>query len=103
MAPSASRQDQLRNLYEMMERLGIEPGGGVVPRFSLTYATALHCCEACQFIQACREWLDSLPASVPFVPHFCPNTNILFELQVEQPGPAKWRTKLSNGGRQLGL
>jgi hypothetical protein len=95
MTPSASRQNQSRNLYEMMERLGIEPGGGVVPRLSLTYATALHRCAACQFTQACRKWLDSMPASVPFAPQFCPNTDTLFELQVAQPGPAKWRTKLS--------
>jgi hypothetical protein len=81
-------------LCEMMQRIGIEPGGGVVPRMSLTYATALHRCEACRSKRACREWLDSMPASVAFAPRFCPNSDILFELLVDQPGFARrgiWR------------
>jgi hypothetical protein len=67
-----------------MERLGIEPGGGVVPRLGLTYATALHRCEACRSTQACRDWLDSMPAPVAFAPRFCPNADILFELQIDR-------------------
>src|ERR1700726_4339590 len=46
MAPPASGKRQPSYLRERMERPGIEPGGGVVPRLSLTYATALHRCEA---------------------------------------------------------
>jgi hypothetical protein len=76
----------------MMERLGIEPGGGVVPRLSLTYATALHRCEPCRSKQACREWLDGMPGSAAFAPGFCPNGDILFELQVDQPGFSKRKT-----------
>jgi Family of unknown function (DUF6455) len=72
--------------YIMMERLGIEPGGGVVPRLSLSYATAFRRCEACPSKQACREWLDSMPVPVVFAPRFCPNADIFFELQVNQPG-----------------
>ena len=74
-------------ICEMMERLGIELGGGVVPRLSLTYATALHRCEACPAKQACRDWLDNLLALVPLPPPFCPNADIFFELQVDEPGP----------------
>ena len=74
-------------ICEMMERLGIELGGGVVPRLSLSYATALHRCESCPAKPACRDWLDSLPTSVSLPPRFCPNADIFFELQVDQPGP----------------
>jgi hypothetical protein len=91
MAPTASRERQPLYLREMMERLGIEPGGGVVPRLSLSYATALHRCEACRSTQACRDWLDSVPASAVFAPRFCANTDILFQLQVDQPGLAMGR------------
>jgi hypothetical protein len=87
MAPPAACRTNY--LCEMMEHLGIGPGGGVVPRLSLTYAAALHRCEACQSKQACREWLDSMPGSVAFAPRFCPNSDILFELQVDQPGFAR--------------
>jgi hypothetical protein len=68
----------------MMRRLGIVPGGAL-PRLSLAYVTAFHRCEACPSKQACRNWLDHMPASVVFAPHFCPNADIFFELQVDQP------------------
>ena len=68
-----------------MERLGIDPGEGAVPRLSLSYVTAFHRCEACGDKQACREWLDSMPRSVVSAPRFCPNADILFELAVNQP------------------
>jgi len=73
------------HLREMMEHIGIEPGGGAVPGVGLSYATALHRCEACPFKQACREWLDSAPALAASAPHFCPNADIFFELLVDQP------------------
>jgi hypothetical protein len=91
MASPASRERQPPYLCEMIERPGIEPGGGVVPRLSLTYATALHRCEACRSKQACREWLDSMPASVVFAPGFCANADILFGLQADQPGLVRGR------------
>jgi hypothetical protein len=45
--------------------------------------------------KACRDWLDSLPASVPLPPRFCPNADIFFELQVDRPGPDHPVTKNS--------
>jgi hypothetical protein len=86
MSVLAQPERQSICLGEMMQRLAIEPAGGVVPRVSLSYATAFHRCEACPSKQACRDWLDSMPRSVAFAPLFCPNADILFELQVSQPG-----------------
>ena len=85
MAAPAARERRPLYLCEMMERLGIEPGGGVVPHLSLSYTTAFRRCKACASKQACRDWLDSMPASVLFAPRFCPNADIFFELQVDQP------------------
>jgi hypothetical protein len=45
-------------MREMMERLGIDPASGVIAHSSLTYLTALHCCQGCPSPQACRDWLD---------------------------------------------
>jgi hypothetical protein len=81
----ALRKHQPIYIGKMMERLGIEPAGDVVPRLSLSYATAFHRCEACSYKHACREWLDRMLRSVTFAPRFCPNADILFELQVNQP------------------
>jgi hypothetical protein len=85
MAALAIRDHQRIYICEMMERVGIEPGGGVVPRLGLIYTTAFHRCEACVAKQACRDWLDNTRAPVTFAPRFCPNTDILFELQVDYP------------------
>jgi len=76
------------HLYEMMEKLGIDPNSGILPRLGLRYATALHRCEDCLCKKICREWLDHTPRSVRFAPHFCPDADILFELQFDQPGHA---------------
>jgi hypothetical protein len=73
------------HIYEMMARLGIEPGGGVLPQLSLRYATALRRCENCRSKKACQDWLDYAPAMINFAPDFCMNADILFELQYHQP------------------
>ncbi len=75
-------------ICEMMARLGIEPGAGILPRLSLRYATALRRCEDCQSKKACRDWLDyAPPTTVNFAPDFCRNADILFDLQYDQAGP----------------
>jgi hypothetical protein len=76
-------------VYEMMARLGIDPGEGVLPRLSMRYATALRRCENCRSKRACRDWLDYAPAMVNFAPDFCANADILFDLQCDQSGPRR--------------
>ena len=73
-------------LREMMERLGVDPAGGVVAHSGLTYLTALHRCQSCPSQQACRAWLDSALMSMAFAPRFCPNGDLLFELRHDQGG-----------------
>jgi hypothetical protein len=94
MASLASAKKQPAYVGKMMERLGIEQGGGIVPRWSLNYATALHRCESCPSKRACRKWLDATPAPTAFAPSFCPNADILFELQFDQLG----RQPIARGG-----
>jgi Family of unknown function (DUF6455) len=77
------------HIYEMMTRLGIEPGAGVLPQLSLRYATAVRRCENCRSKMACQDWLDYAPAMVNFAPDFCANADILFDLQYDQAGPRR--------------
>jgi hypothetical protein len=44
--------------YEMMARLGISPGEGVLPQLGMRYATALRRCENCHSKSACRHWFE---------------------------------------------
>jgi len=85
MARVAISKHQSTDLCRMMERLGVEPAGGVVARWSLSYAAALHGCQACSSKDACRTWLDSMPMAVNLAPRFCPIADILFEMQIDQP------------------
>ncbi len=85
MAAPVARERQPIYICEMMERLGIEPGGGMAAHLGLSYTMALHRCEACLSTEACREWLGQMPKLVPLAPRFCPNADIFFELQVDQP------------------
>jgi hypothetical protein len=78
---STANDHRLICVSKMMERLGIDASGGVVPRLSLLYATAFHRCESCPSARACRDWLDSTPDSVSFAPPFCVIGDILSELQ----------------------
>jgi Family of unknown function (DUF6455) len=86
---TATRPEYSVHIYEMMERLGINPGAGVLPRLSLRYATALQRCEDCRSKKACQDWLDCAPMMVNFAPDFCMNADILFELQFDRPGPRR--------------
>jgi len=86
MAASAIREHRPVHVFEMMERLGIEPSRSVTPRSSLTYATAVHRCEVCPNHENCRS-CDHAPASIASAPQFCPDADILFELRFDQVRP----------------
>jgi hypothetical protein len=88
MATTAIHEHRLVQVFKMMEKLGIEPSSSVTPRSSLAYATAVHRCEFCPYQEICRNWLDHAPASISFAPQFCPDADILFELQYDQIGPS---------------
>ena len=87
MAAPAAREQSV-HICEMMERLGIDLSSAEGP-LNLSFATVLHRCETCPSEQACRDWLELMPAAVAFAPRFCPNADIFFELQVDQPGPRR--------------
>ena len=91
MAITAIHEHRPVQVFKMMEKLGIEPSSSVTPRSSLAYATAVHRCELCPYQKICRDWLDHAPLSIGSAPQFCPDADILFELQFDQirPFPAK--------------
>lgn len=75
-------------LFEMMQRLGVDPARRSIAQSELTFLTALHHCQGCESKQQCRHFLDSAPMSFAFAPGFCPNKDLLFEMQFDQAGPA---------------
>jgi Family of unknown function (DUF6455) len=81
MSASAVLEDRTTYSSKMMERLGIDPGGGALPRLSLLHSTAFHRCQSCPSMKACREWLGRAPMTSRLPPSFCPNSDILLQLQ----------------------
>jgi Family of unknown function (DUF6455) len=82
--PSSENSD-LRELqvYKMMERLGIELGAGVIPRYGLMYISAVRNCRSCGAVPPCNEWLGAA-SSPQIAPGFCPNRDIFLELAYAQ-------------------
>ncbi len=68
------------NVDTMMERLGIDSGCRVAPRFGLAFCCALRTCRACTARAACAEWLAKGPEARFGPPKFCPNNDLLWEL-----------------------
>jgi len=85
IARTANRQESLL-MFEMIDRLGIEAGGGALPQYALRYAAAARSCEACGSKSACRKWLHAHEVA-RFAPPFCPNGDTFFELQFDQHSP----------------
>lgn len=110
MAAAERKSDTKPNhMREMMERLGLDPANGVLAFSELIYLTALHRCQSCPTKEACRAWLESMPMSVSFAPRFCPNSDLFFEMQFDQPGhirgayadlcnPSRTEIKSARGG-----
>ena len=83
---TAASQPQPTHIVEMMERLGLEPGAGPIPRLSLAHITAFHRCRACPLKARCAAWLAHQRGPLAFAPAFCPSADILFEMKFNDPG-----------------
>ena len=68
------------NIDNMMERLGIDAGFRVVPRFGLLITSALRNCRCCGARETCAAWLARDQETRFGAPKFCPNADLLWEL-----------------------
>jgi hypothetical protein len=77
---SPSGKKTAAHIDNMMERLGIDLGYRVVPRFGLLFSCALRNCASCTRRKACTEWLTNNHDLVFRPPQFCLNVDLLSEL-----------------------
>ena len=70
----------MTNIDTMMERLGVDVGCRVTPRFDLLFACALRNCSSCTARKACTGWLAKEHDPLLGPPKFCPNFDLLSEL-----------------------
>ena len=82
--PSSEKRDLPElQVYKMLERLGIELGAGVIPRYGLMDISAVENCRSCGAASACTEWLGAASSSA-VAPDFCPNHDILLKVAYTQ-------------------
>jgi hypothetical protein len=75
-----TRHAKAPNIDNMMERLKIDAGFRVVPRFGLLFVSALRNCRCCGAREACADWLAQDHETRFGAPQFCPNADLLSEL-----------------------
>ncbi len=83
MPSSENRDVRELEVYKMLERLGIELGAGVIPRYGLMYVSAVRNCRSCASASACAEWRATASATCG-APGFCPNRDTFLELAYTQ-------------------
>ena len=77
---SGGRLGAAVNIGRMMERLGIDPAYGVLPRYGVIFSSAWRTCRRCAASAECTKWLAETRASAVGPPRFCPNADLLWEL-----------------------
>ena len=60
-----------RNMFEMMDRLGID--AAAFARFDADFNSAHRACQLCPADDVCHEWLMRGSKSLKRAPAFCPN------------------------------
>jgi hypothetical protein len=83
MTTQANIRQDSSLIFQMMQRLGIDPAGGVLPQSGLRYIAAHRNCDGCDSKPACRKWLDAHEVAA-FAPPFCPNGDTFFALHYDQ-------------------
>jgi hypothetical protein len=68
------------NIDKMMERLGIDVGCQVAPRFGLLFSCAQRNCTTCRARETCTQWLATEIDGAIAPPKFCPSFDLLCEL-----------------------
>ena len=68
------------NIDRMMERLGIDVGCQVAPRFGLLFSCAERNCATCRARERCTAWLAQDAGAQVAPPRFCPSFDLLWEL-----------------------
>jgi hypothetical protein len=85
MDPVARTASVAINLYELTDRLGIDGGWAVSPRFALVHCCALRNCRQCHDAAACIAWLEAPPVRPMVPPSGCPNADLFVELLYDLP------------------
>ena len=70
-------------LSQMLDCLGVDLGGSVVPRLGSVLISAFYACQSCDAAESCRDWLAHLSADHATPPDFCINQDILAEVLAE--------------------
>ena len=70
-------------LSQMLDCLGVDLGGSVVPRLGSVLISVFYACQSCDAAESCSDWLAHPSADHATPPKFCINQDILAEVLAE--------------------
>jgi hypothetical protein len=76
---------RIRNMSQMMDRLGLDVGAFACRRLGFDLRSAIRTCQLCNEEEACRNWLVGAGKSSAHAPPFCPNARLFAQARGEQP------------------
>ena len=68
------------NIGKMMGRLGIDMAYAVLPRYGLSFSSALRACNSCTARAQCTQWMADTRHTAFGPPKFCASADLLWEL-----------------------
>ena len=68
------------NIGKMMGRLGIDRAYAVLPRYGLSFSSALRACNSCTARAQCAQWMADTRHTTFGPPKFCASADLLWEL-----------------------
>ena len=71
--PQVQQPDNLRNMAQMTERLGVGTAPASWPSGVSLLAQAVDACQRCDAGNVCADWLARAPNSIQLPPQFCAN------------------------------
>jgi Family of unknown function (DUF6455) len=75
-----------RNMFEMMDTLGLDTEAFAYRRLDLDLSSAIRTCQFCIADKVCRDWL-ARPQSSDKALAFCPNAALFTQARAEQLTP----------------
>jgi hypothetical protein len=73
-----------RNMFEMMDWLGLDTEAFAHRRLGLDLSSAIRICRFCIADNVCHDWLARAAKPVAKAPAFCPNAVLFEQARAEQ-------------------
>jgi hypothetical protein len=82
MFTSDKSERRLRNMAEMMNKLGMDTAA--LARSPVGFTSAVSACQSCFAEEVCHDWLARASKPLAQAPEFCPNAKLFAQVRSTQ-------------------